>query len=107
MRTSSFDDLSILDVMRSPDKRGPVDSVVVTTPDQAQHFIVDGRYRPPLPIGAPPNVTQLLRACWRHHPDSRPGFIDIVERLESTLAAQPRGDFPCGVANFANIADDS
>lgn len=100
----SYDDLSIVDAKSRLDA-APIEPVVVSTREQAFDLLVQGRYRPPLPIFAPAPLTALMRACWSHHPEERPNFMEVVNQLEDLMSSHPRADFPCEVGNFASFAE--
>lgn len=101
----AFDDLSILDM--SSHGIAPVDSVVVTSQEQCMDLMVNGKYRPPLPIRTPAPWTTLMQACWAHDPRDRPEFNEVVAKLEAMLVSHPRApsDFPCDVINVACYAN--
>ena len=42
---------------------------------------VDNGYRLQPPIGTPPLVSKLMEDCWMLEAKVRPGFTDIVTRL--------------------------
>ena len=75
----AFDDLSILDM--SSHGVAPVESVVVTTQEQCMDLMVNGKYRPPLPIRTPAPWTTLMQACWAHDPRDRPEFNEVVAKV--------------------------
>lgn len=100
----SYDDLSVVDA-RSRSDAAPIEPIVVTNREQAFDLMAEGRYRPPLPIFAPQPMTALMRVCWSHDPEERPGFMEIVGQLEDMITTHPRTDFPCEVGNFASFAD--
>ena len=48
--------------------------------------VMDGT-RPGLPAGAPPEVCELISACWAHKYEDRPIFSAIVAKLTGILEA--------------------
>jgi hypothetical protein len=54
-----------------------------------RNAIVDGTCRPtppPASSGCPPSFAALMQACWRHNPQERPSFDEIVPTIEAELA---------------------
>eukprot|EP00743_Colponemidia_sp_Colp-15_P003008 GILK01003253.1.p1 GENE.GILK01003253.1~~GILK01003253.1.p1 ORF type:complete len:596 (-),score=86.89 GILK01003253.1:171-1913(-) len=45
--------------------------------------VVDGEYRPSIPPSTPSKYAELIRACWRTQPETRPNFAEIGARLEA------------------------
>jgi mitogen-activated protein kinase kinase kinase 11 len=56
-------------------------------PDLSEQFIayraVMEKWRPDIPDWIEPTVAELIAECWAEDPDHRPGFWEILERLEA------------------------
>ena len=50
--------------------------------------VARGGERPAIPRKWPPALRELVRDCWRPEPTERPGFGQVVSRLEGLLRAQ-------------------
>lgn len=48
-------------------------------------FKVFNGYRPPLPLGMPRGLKDLMVACWSHNPAQRPSFRFIVRCLQRLI----------------------
>jgi len=50
--------------------------------------VVRKQERPAIPTGCPPQLAQLIRACWHTDPKTRPSFPVILRTLESPAFQQ-------------------
>ena len=50
---------------------------------QAALAVMERGLRPDIPGHTPPLLAGLIRDCWQPVPEQRPGFSDIVERLQA------------------------
>ncbi|CAN0007820.1 unnamed protein product [Ectocarpus sp. 12 AP-2014] len=46
-------------------------------------YVVLKSLRPEIPVDAPTDIVNMIKACWAGEPDARPTFSTIVERFES------------------------
>lgn len=49
------------------------------------HEVVERDARPPLPHSCPPDVADLIRACWLREPEARPPFSRVARHLAVLL----------------------
>eukprot|EP01095_Lingulamoeba_sp_RSL-Kostka_P001500 TRINITY_DN12086_c0_g1_i1.p1 TRINITY_DN12086_c0_g1~~TRINITY_DN12086_c0_g1_i1.p1 ORF type:complete len:557 (+),score=118.40 TRINITY_DN12086_c0_g1_i1:74-1744(+) len=47
--------------------------------------VVNSGLRPQIPENCPQNWRQLMQDCWDEHPDNRPTFSEIIQRIEDEL----------------------
>ena len=55
----------------------------VARPREVYILVVLKSLRPVIPVGAPADIVNMMRACWAGEPDARPTFSTIMERFES------------------------
>jgi len=53
--------------------------------DEFQEAICDRNERPEIPADCPPALASLMQKCWAKNPEERPGFKEIVFRLDEIL----------------------
>ena len=41
------------------------------------------KQRPEIPVDAPTDMDNMIRACWAENPETRPTFSTIMERIDS------------------------
>lgn len=62
---------------------GQVPWGAVPSPMQIIYYVGVLGQRPPMPAGCPPGVRALIEACWAERPAERPGFKEVLQRLEA------------------------
>jgi serine/threonine protein kinase len=72
------------------------------TPMQVIYYVAVLQSRPPLPKTCPPPLKELIEGCWAEAPESRPGFVEILQRLRQ--AGQNAG--PAPVVDVEDAARD-
>ncbi|CAN0311488.1 unnamed protein product, partial [Hapterophycus canaliculatus] len=55
----------------------------VAHPREVYIYVVLKSLRPDIPVDAPADLVNMIKACWAGEPDARPTFSRIVERFES------------------------
>ncbi|AVK76566.1 serine-threonine kinase [Pandoravirus neocaledonia] len=55
--------------------------------------VLDG-VRPTIPSSCPPDLAELMAACWDADPDVRPSMEEVVARLDAIALAMDRRDAP-------------
>lgn len=68
--------------MRSRRSRAPVLS---SPADQIAHAVAHKGLRPKVPPKWPPELQQLVKACWAEDPAERPTSVEIVRQLEHLM----------------------
>lgn len=56
--------------------------VEVSNMSRAVELMCDRKLRPPVPVGLPRHLTNLLTRCWHFDPKQRPDFTEIITILE-------------------------
>ncbi|AJF96760.1 ser/thr kinase [Pandoravirus inopinatum] len=55
--------------------------------------VLDGM-RPTIPTACPPDLADLMAACWDADPDARPSMGEVVSRLDAIALAMNHRDTP-------------
>lgn len=63
-----------------------VDPYMNIPPFKVIYAVAREKMRPKVPPGLPPEYVRLMKDCWAHHPDARPQFETILERIEAMSA---------------------
>jgi len=53
-------------------------------PMQVGMQILMQQARPPVPDGAPADLTALMQRCWAQEPDARPSFAEVKDLIKSS-----------------------
>jgi hypothetical protein len=82
-------------------------SVELTDLKLCQRFVLTAGVRPPIPIGCPESISQLLRNCWDENPDDRPSFEIIVEYLDLHQKEFEALDLPLALPGESNYVAEN
>ena len=55
----------------------------VARPREVYIYVVLKSLRPDMPVDAPIDIVNMIKACWAGEPDARPTFSTIMQRSES------------------------
>ncbi|CAM9431484.1 unnamed protein product [Scytosiphon promiscuus] len=55
----------------------------VARPREVYIYVVLKSLRPDMPVDAPTDIVNMIKACWAGEPDERPTFSTIMQRFES------------------------
>ena len=59
----------------------------VPSPMQIIYYVGVMQQRPPLPDHCPPDLRELIQACWADAPQARPAFTAVLTQLRAMQAA--------------------